>query len=340
MTGKERILRTLEFNNPDRIPVDLWVLPAARMEYGEKLEALLDTHERDIVSLVGPFDHGFTKEYYEYGTFQDPWGSVWTNIQPGIIGEVKDPVFNEEEYEGIDAYRAPTEEFLKQWEDYKGNIEEQIKEIRKDGKFVIGGWISLFERLQYLRGTENLYCDIAVEEEDMFKLIDIVMGFQREYLKKWLEMDIDAIAFGDDWGSQRSLLISPEQWEKIFKPLYKELIDMIKAAGKKVFFHSDGYIMDLYPEFIEMGVDAINSQLWCMGVEKVAEKYAGKITFWGEISRQTTLPNGTPEEIRECADKMKALLCKNGGLIGESEVNRDVPLENIKAVLEAWNQEG
>ena len=340
MTGKERILRTLEFNTPDRIPVDLWVLPAARMEYGEKLEELLDTHERDIVSLVGPFDHGFTKEYYEYGTFKDPWGSVWTNIQSGIIGEVKDPVFDGEEYEGIDTYQAPIKDFLKQWKDYRDNIEEQIKEIRKTGKFVIGGWISLFERLQYLRGTENLYCDIAVEEEDMFKLIDIVMGFQREYLKKWLEMVIDAVAFGDDWGSQRSLLISPEQWRKIFKPLYKELIDMIKASGKKVFFHSDGYIMDLYPEFIEMGVDAINSQLWCMGVENVAEKYAGKITFWGEISRQTTLPNGTPEEIQKCADTMKALLYKNGGLIGESEVNRDVPLENIKAVLEAWNQEG
>ena len=66
MDSKERVLRTLEFNNPDRLPVDLWILPAARMEYGDKLEELLDSHERDIVSLVGPFDHGFTKEYYEY----------------------------------------------------------------------------------------------------------------------------------------------------------------------------------------------------------------------------------------------------------------------------------
>lgn len=336
MDSRERVIRTLEFNNPDRLPVDLWVLPAARMEYGDKLEELLDSHERDIISLVGPFDHGFTKEYYEYGTFRDPWGSVWTNIQPGIIGEVKNPVF--EEYDEIDSYVAPTEQFVKEWEDYKDNIAAQIVKAREAGKFVIGGWISLFERLQYLRGTENLYCDIALEEEDMSTLIEHVMGYQRVYLKKWLEMDIDAVTFGDDWGSQRSLLISPDQWRKIFKPLYKELIDMIKAAGKKVFFHSDGYIMNLYPEFIEMGVDALNSQLWCMGVENVAEKYAGKITFWGEISRQTTLPHGTPEEIRECAKKMKELLYKNGGLIGESEVNRDVPLENIKTVLESWNE--
>ena len=336
MDSKERVLRTLEFNNPDRLPVDLWILPAARMEYGDKLEELLDSHERDIVSLVGPFDHGFTKEYYEYGTFRDPWGSVWTNIQPGIIGEVKNPVF--EEYDDIDSYTPPTEQFVKEWEEYRGNIAEQIAEARKAGTFIIGGWISIFERLQYLRGTENLYCDIALEEEDMDTLINHVMSYQRVYLQKWLEMDIDAVAFGDDWGSQRSLLISPDKWRKTFKPLYKELIDRIKAAGKKVFFHSDGYIMDLYPEFIEMGVDALNSQLWCMGVENVAEKYAGKITFWGEISRQTTLPKGTPEEIRACAKTMKELLYKNGGLIGESEVNRDVPLENIKTVLETWNE--
>lgn len=336
MDSRERVLRTLAFDNPDRIPVDLWILPAARMEYKERLEQCLEENERDIVSLVGPFDHGYTKEYYEYGTFKDPWGSVWTNFQPGIIGEVKNPVF--EEYDGIDDYTPPTEAFLKEWDGYKEKIKKQIEEERKKGKFVIGGWISLFERLQYLRGTENLYCDIALEEEEMYTLIDYVMDFERAYLDRWLEMDIDAVTFGDDWGSQRSLLISPDKWRSIFKPLYKELIDKIKVAGKKVFFHSDGYIMDLYPEFIELGVDAINSQLWCMGVENVAEKYAGKITFWGEISRQDTLPNGKPEDIRRCAETMKKYLYKNGGLIGESEINRDVPFENIETVLKVWNE--
>lgn len=335
MDSRERVMRTLEFNHPDRIPLDLWILPATRMEYGEQLEAILETHERDIASFTGPFDHGYTKEYYERGMFRDPWGCVWTNIQPGIIGEVKNPVF--EEYDEIDTYVAPTEQFVKEWDANKETLAGQIGEAREKGKFIIGGWISIFERLQYLRGTENLYCDIALEEEDMDKLVEIVMGFQRVYLKKWLEMDIDAVAFGDDWGSQRSLLISPNQWRHIFKPLYQELIDMIKAAGKKVFFHSDGCIMDLYPEFIEMGVDALNSQLWCMDIEKIAENYAGKITFWGEISRQTTLPHGTPKEIREHAEIMKKLLHKNGGLIGESEVNRDVPLKNIETVLEVWN---
>ena len=246
------------------------------------------------MSISGPFDHGFTPEYYQVGKFTDPWGSVWTNMQAGIIGEVKEPVFAD--YEKMEGYEAPVAQFLTEWEEARNGIAEQIARAREADKFVIGGWISLFERMQYLRGTEDLYCDIALEEEEMFRMIKLVMQYMHVYVKKWLEMDIDAMAFGDDWGTQISLLISPDTWRKIFKPLYKELIDMIKAAGKKVFFHSDGYILELYPEFIELGVDAINSQLWCMGVEKVAERFAGKITFWGEISRQQTLPFGTPED--------------------------------------------
>ena len=335
MTSKERVLAALEFKSPDRIPKDIWILPAARMKYGEDLEDICNRFEVDIASMVGPFDHGFTPEYYQVGQYMDPWGSLWTNLQAGVIGEVKNPVFKT--YDEVDTYEPPISQFLKEWEENKENIAKKIQEARDKDKFVIGGWISLFERMQFLRGTENLYCDIALEEEELFTLMEHVMKFERIYVDKWLEMDIDAMAFGDDWGSQRSLLISPECWKRLFKPLYQELIDKIKAAGKKVFFHSDGYIMDLYPEFIELGVDAINSQLWCMGVENVAEKYAGQITFWGEISRQNTLPNGTPEEIQECADIMKKYLQVNGGgLIGQSEINRDVSLENVEALLKDW----
>lgn len=328
-------MAAIEFRTPDRIPRDIWLLPAAEMKYGEDLKRLIEESDVDIFSIVGPYDHGFTPEYYQVGKYIDPWGSEWTNLQAGIIGEVKNPVFAE--YDGIDEYEPPVAGFTKEWEENKDQIAEKIAGAREKGKFVIGGWISLFERLQYLRGTEDLYCDIALEEEDMFKLIHIVMEYERVYIDKWLELDIDAMAFGDDWGSQISLLISPDTWRKIFKPLYKELIDKIKAAGKKVFFHSDGYIYDLYDEFIEMGVDAVNSQLWCMGVEKVAEKCAGRITFWGEISRQTTLPKGTPEDIRESADIMKKYLAvPEGGLIGQGEINRDVPFENIRALLNVW----
>lgn len=337
MTSRERVLNTLEFKGADRIPLDVWTLPAAHLEYGERLAELARRYPTDIVSFTGPLDHGYTPAYYEIGSFVDPWGSQWRNLQAGIIGEVKKPVFSD--YEALRGYQSPKRLFVAEWERDKKKLAQQIAQARTGEKFVIGGWISLFERMQYLRGTEELYCDIALEEPEMMQMIDIVMDFMRVYVDAWLQMDIDAMAFGDDWGTQISLLISPDSWRKLFKPLYLELIQKIKAAGKKVFFHSDGCIFDLYGDFIELGVDAINSQLWCMGVEKVAERYGGQITFWGEISRQTTLPKGTPDDVRQAAEKMKRLLHKNGGgLIGQSEFNRDVPLENMEAFYCAWNE--
>jgi uroporphyrinogen decarboxylase len=335
MTGKERVLKTLAFQNPDRIPLDLWILPAARMQHGERLEALLGKYELDIAQIAGPFDHAWTPEYYIPGKYTDPWGSVWTNRQAGIIGEVKDPALGD--ISKLDGYQSPLAAFLREWKENKGKIVEAIRIQRKKGMFVIGGWISLFERMQFLRGTADLYCDMSDDEGILEKIADIVMEYWHAYLDVWLDSDIDAVAFGDDWGSQRAMLISPVVFREIFKPRYKELIDRIKASGRKVFFHSDGYIFDLYDDFIDLGVDAMNSQLWCMGVEKVAEKYAGKLTFWGEISRQDILPLGSPEDIRNAAEKMKILYVSGGGLIGQSEINRDVPLENVEAFLNAWN---
>jgi len=336
MDGRERVIRTLEFENPDRIPVDLWTLPATHLKYGKRLDEIMDRNERDIVSFSGPLDLAYDGRVYKKGGFTDSWGSEWMNLQEGMVGEVKNPVFKE--IEKVNSYTPPAGEFKTEWPGFRPGLDEKIKEARGKGKFILGGWVSIFERMQFLRGTENLYCDLAEQSKEVLKIRDIVVDFYKEYLKAWLETDVDGITFGDDWGSQRALLISPGLWKSFFKPAYKVLFDIIKAKGKYIFVHSDGYIMDLYPEFIEMGVNAINSQLWCMGVENVAEKFAGKITFWGEISRQDILPHGTPEDIKKAAQKMKKHLFVNGGgLIGQSEAGKDVPLENVEAVLTCWN---
>ncbi|MCG8499964.1 MAG: hypothetical protein MJB12_06100 [Firmicutes bacterium] len=327
MTSKERVIKTIKFQSPDRIPVDLWVLPAGYIEHGEKLEKLV--YDRGIDFVRVPYnDPTFDERHYKVGSYKDVWGCVWKNAQEGIIGEVKEHPLAD--YKHLMNYRSPINLL-------KGGFEktDDFIEVNRD-KFMLGGWISIFERMQFIRGTENLFMDIAEQSNELFILRDIVVDFYKEYLRQWLEHDVDGICFGDDWGSQRSLLISPASWREIFKPVYKELFDMIKSKGKYVFFHSDGYIMDLYQEFIDLGVDAINSQLWCMGVENVAEKFAGKLCFWGELSRQDTLPNGTPEEIIKKAELMKKHLFLNGGLIGQSEVGRDVPMKNVEAVLTCW----
>jgi uroporphyrinogen decarboxylase len=310
-------------------------LPAVRLRYGAAFDELLKRYERDIISIDGPLDMSFVPGTYQEGMFTDSWNTTWTNLQAGMVGQVKNPVFADTEK--IKNYKPPVDLFAEQWKKYTATLSARISEARAKGKFVTGGWVNLFERMQFLRGTEDLYCDIAERNDDFSAVLEIVFSFYKEYVTAWADTDVDAVVFGDDWGSQRSLLISPKTWRDIFKPAYRELIDIVKGKGKYVFFHSDGYIMDIYPEFIDLGVDAINSQIWCMGVENVAEKYAGKITFWGEISRQDTIPSGSRDDIFAAARKMKQLFFKDGGLIGQSEVGRDVSLENIKAVLTCWN---
>jgi uroporphyrinogen decarboxylase len=326
----------LEFKHPDRIPYDAWILPGAFSKYGEKLYKLTAAYPVDVIQIAGPSDHGFNPEYYQEGTFVDMWGCTWTNVQAGIIGEVKNNILSEDIR--LDEYKAPVDQFIVQWEASKEKINTNIMEARKKGQFILGGWISLFERMQFLRGTEELFCDIALKEGNVEKLTAIVMDFYRVYVDKWLACDIDGVAFGDDWGSQRSTLIAPGDFREYFKPRYQELCEKIKQAGKKIFFHSDGWIYDLYDDLLSLKIDALNTQVWCMGIKKVAEKLAGKVTIWGEMDRQYTMPLGTPEEVRKEAKLLKnTFMADGGGFIGLGTALADVPIENVEAMFKAWD---
>jgi hypothetical protein len=141
----------------------------------------------------------------------------------------------------------------------------------------------------------------------------------------------------DDWGSQRSLMINPTMWRELFKPIYRDYVQIAHNAGKKFFMHSDGYIVDIYPDLIEVGVDALNSQIFCMGAEKL-EPFAGRITFWGEIDRQYLLARGTTEEVAEAVRQVHRHLWKDGGCIAQCEFGAAAKPENVRAVFQTWNE--
>ena len=117
-------------------------------------------------------------------------------------------------------------------------------------------------------------------------------------LEKWCLTDIDAIYFMDDWGSQNSLLISPELFNELFMPMYKDYIALAKEYNKKTFMHTDGNTLAIIPKLIDAGLDALNSQLFCLGLDNLKD-FRGNITFWGEIDRQHLLPYGSVSDIKE-----------------------------------------
>ena len=194
--------------------------------------------------------------------------------------------------------------------------------------------------MQFLRGTENLFMDLAEEAPEVYKLRDMLHEFFVHEISMWADTDVDGVSITDDWGSQTALLISPDMWRKVFKPLYKDYCDILHKKGKKLFFHSDGHIEAIYPDLVEIGVDAVNSQLFCMDIEKLAKLYKGKITFWGEICRQKTLPFGTVEDVRKAvrrvADAM--FLPDRTGVIAQFCFSKLDPLENIMAVFDEWDK--
>jgi uroporphyrinogen decarboxylase len=194
-----------------------------------------------------------------------------------------------------------------------------------------------FERLQFLRGSQNLFIDIAYGTPELRRLLDLVHAYQMEDMRGWCSSNVDGILFMDDWGANSSLLINPKTWRELFKPLYQEYVDLIHAAGKFAFFHSDGCIQSIYADLVEIGIDAVNSQLFTMDIDELARLHKGKITFWGEIDRQHILPFGTPDEVRAAVRRVRAALDDgSGGVIAQCEWGKDNPIENVRAVYQAW----
>jgi hypothetical protein len=139
---------------------------------------------------------------------------------------------------------------------------------------------------------------------------------------------------------QNRLLVNPKTWRELFKPIYAEYCRMAHEAGKFVFYHSDGDISAIIGDLIEIGVDAMNLQLFCMDIEALGREFKGKTTIWGEIDRQHILPFGTTEDVRAAVRRVRqAFDIGSGGLIAQLEWGKLDPIENIIAVYEGWLEE-
>ncbi len=332
MTSRERVQRALACDHPDRVPRQLWVLPIARLEHGlPAVEALVQRYPDDMQSLPGSAVAKLTEgDAFAVGTFRDEWGCVFENIQAGLIGEVRHPLVDE--WSKLDLVKPP--DSLLQLD-----VEEINRCCAAGGKFMMPYcWARPFERMQFLRGSQNLYMDLAEQPPELLELLRVVHGYFRREAEAWSRTRVDALGIMDDWGSQRSLLISPTLWRRLFKPLYKEYCDIAHAAGKKVFMHSDGCIEKIYEDLIEIGVDAINSQLFIMDIEAIGKRCKGRITFWGEMDRQHLLPKGTTDECRRAVRRVAAaLMHQGGGVIAQFEFGAAAKLANAYAIFDEWD---
>jgi hypothetical protein len=315
----------------NRVPRHLWTLPWARIHHGERLQQIQTEYPDDIVHcplfyIEEPMVAG---DPYNGKPYTDEWGATFTSIHPGIVGEVKEPFISD--WEDLFELRLPREKLTVD----RDKVDAYCKST---DKYVITDCLARpFERYQFMRTSEQTYYDLAEQSEGFFELLNRIHDFFVQEIEVWAKTAVQGLWIMDDWGAQTSLLISPDQWRRIFKPLYSEYVDIAHSNGKKLFMHSDGYILDIIPDLIEIGVDALNSQIFCMGLDNL-HKFRGKITFWGEIDRQHILADDPPEKVRDAVVQVKENIYYNGGVIAQCEFGPGAKPDNVETVFRTWNE--
>ena len=337
-TSRELVCRCLDFETPERIPVDIWSLPWAKEHLPECLEEVNSRFPGDIGGVNANIYNPSSIEKgnpYQQGAYIDEWGCVFKNIHSGVIGEVRTPLLPD-----ISDWDQITPPYETLPTDLKKARDAVNRSCAKSDKFIKSECCPRpWERFQFIRGTENAMMDIMMPEEGAGELLKKIHDFYMKELEFRVSTDVDAIFFMDDWGSQNSLLIPPPLWRELFKPLYKDYCDIARANDKYILMHSDGYISEIYPDLVELGVNALNSQIFCMDMDELAKTAKGKMTFWGEIDRQHILCSSDPEDgrkaVRQVAEK---LYDPAGGVIAQFEIGPGAKHETVIAILEEWRK--
>jgi uroporphyrinogen decarboxylase len=333
MTNKERVYAVLRHEQPDRVPYTLVLTQRARQTMREYCgdEAYLDAIDNSIHKVIS--GRGPRAQWLSDTVYQDEWGVQWDRAIDPDIGNVCNcllPTRN------LDAFSPPDP-----WAAGKfGDFDDQI--AAGAGKFVrFSIAFALFERAWTLRGMENLFLDMVEAPEFVDELLDRITEYNLALIAQAVQHDIDAVHFPDDWGCQRGLLMGARLWERFLMPRLARMFAAVKAAGKFVTIHCCGQVQELFPQLLEIGLDAFNPfQPEVMDPYEMKRQWGGRLTFWGGVSTQRLLPYGTPDEVRAEARKLMREVGRGGGYIlsPAHEVPGDVRPENLLALIETVNE--
>ncbi|HQK92668.1 MAG TPA: uroporphyrinogen decarboxylase family protein [Armatimonadota bacterium] len=333
MTNKERVYTAFAHEQPDRTPYMIGFTQKAHSamvdRYGPDYADAIDNCFHGVHADPGPKDH-----WLDENTWQDEFGVRWDRRIDRDIGNVCNQVLPERD---LSALELPDPLAPAKWEGFAAQVAAGA------GKFVqFGIGFSLFERAWTLRGMENLFLDMVEAPEFVHELLDAICDYNVALAGRALEFDIDAVHFGDDWGSQRGLLMGPGLWTEFILPRLERQYAVAKAAGRFVTIHSCGKVQEVFPQLIDIGLDCFNPfQPEVMDVYEMKRQFGDRLSFWGGVSTQKLLPYGTPDEVRAEARRMMAEVGRDGGFIiaPAHAIPGDAKPENIMALIETVNDQ-
>ncbi|HUW56700.1 MAG TPA: uroporphyrinogen decarboxylase family protein [Planctomycetota bacterium] len=271
----------------------------------------------------------------EYGdTITDEFGVVWST-SPIDRGAPIGPCLTEP---GLSGYTFPDARAEYRFE----HIGEWCKRTRDCYRIV---WIGdLWERATFMRGMEHLLLDVALHPEFVDELLHGIAGFILETESVLFDrFDFEGVALSDDYGTQKAMLMSPDDWRKLIKPRVAEIFALAKKHGRTCFLHSCGHVRPVIGDLLEVGLDILHPiQPEAMDVFELKREFGGRLTFCGGVRTQDLLPYGTPEEVREEVRRLKREMGKGGGYILEPGITLqdDVPIGNIVAMIDEARKPG
>ena len=222
-------------------------------------------------------------------------------------------------------------------------IGPRVRQIHTRGKVAhVDLQCNTFEPSWYVRGMDNLFQDLVDGNGISDWLLDWFTERSCNVGREFARAGVDIIGLGDDVGMQTGMLLSVPMWRQHLKPRLAKVIAAIREASgdRKVWvhYHSDGNIMSIVPELIEVGVDILNPvQPECMDAAEISRRHGAKLGLSGMVGTQTTMPFGTPNDVRRRVREIAALHCDHGArvMIAPTHVlEPEVPFENILALVE------
>lgn len=354
MTHRERVIKAFRHEETDRPPFQATFTPefADRLRKAFNLPAMFtEPHHRewygyDLEILTGQdcLQAGvgwFTNYYLSNESYTDEWGVKWkidpyetpfgighyTNIEKSPLRDDDEAAMN---YQAPDPNRP----------DLYTHVERLVKEYGHEYYIIGRVHCTIFESAWALRGLDTLMTDFYLNPDLTNHLLDQTGWYHGEVAKNMARIGVDMIWFGDDMGGQNTLMIDPELWRNYFKPRMESIIRAVKdiKPDMKIAYHTDGCNYDIIPDLIEIGVDVLNPiQTESMDPEILQKNHGDQLCFFGGVSVQSTLPMGTPEEIRKEYRWLKNSLGKNGGWLcaPTHHVQLDTPIENFFTLLNA-----
>ena len=329
MRRRDLVRSALEFASPPDVPRQAWVLPWAEERYPDEVRRLRSEFPDDIVASPGLYLNPLpvVGNRYEKGVYIDEWGCRFENIHGGVIGIVRDPLIRD--WNDLRRFETPACTLAVD----RGAVGAFC--VATDQFVLAGTLVRPFERLCFLRTMDQALVDVLTRPPEFMELFERLHYHYLAEVEAWAATDVDAIVLMDDWGAQDRMLVSPPIWRELYKPIYRQYCDVARSAGKFVFMHSDGWILDILPDLIDVGVHALNSQIACMGAAAMGQ-YRGQMTFWGEIDRQQVLSFGSLEDVRRAVCEVREHLYANGGVIAQCEFGPGAIPENVFEVFRCW----